>query len=1548
LEGRAAPAVINWSGGPTGAGTNWLDPTNWVGGVLPGPADDAVITNPHGLFTSITLSGTAAVHSVDTPVRALTITAGSLTIGPGQSRFGPGLLLNGGTLVPLDGASISGGDISGTNSLTIPDGVNVNMDGSRVHNTLVNNGALSLTGQVQFSANGVSDVNTGTLNVMAGATLSIGGSSFTLVNSGAVNVAAGGTFQPVGGQYIQSAGMTTVNGTMTAGPVLQGGVLAGTGAVAGFTQTAGTLSPGNPGGILTINGSYSLSGGTIAVALNGPAVGSRGELKATGGVILGGALGLNVGYVASPGDTYVIVDNGGAGPVSGQFTGLPEGATLTSGGQTFRISYVGGDGNDVALNRLPSATDALWDGAPDGGGASSDANWTTASNWVGDAAPVAGNDLYFPAAAAQKMNVNTFPAGTAFHSITFTGGGYAVSGNGIALSGGLRDAATGNNRFDPDIALAGSQVFSVAAAGETLALGGAISGGAGVSLGKEVAGATTLNAGILRFDGTVGNTFAGTLTVNGGTLELNKSGTVAVAGPLVIGDGVSSEAVVELAGDQVADTAAVTIHAGGVLSVGFGDTIGTLTINAGGSVTTWASTLTVTGPTAIIGLDAADILAVTAMSPFAATFDGAPFSPIIAAGGVTFDGGGGSDTLVGPSADTTWSVTGPGGGNLGGPVPFAFANVENLTGGTGNDTFAFTASGNVSGMVDGGGGTNALDYSAIVTPVHANLGLDMTATATLLQPIQTPMSLPFQDVGSAMLTYHAATGTFDLSATINQQSSSMLQPFKLTGPSGTILDLLTVSGATYSLVLSAPSHFTFTYSATSVALPLAYEAALFADQLSVGGVAFGLLVRQTQTAAASGTATGAGGISHIANVTGGSDDDGLVGSAGDNHIQGGDGNDTIVGGPGNDTLLGGAGNDELFWSHGDGSAAVDGQGGSDSVVVNGPLGGIGSGVLVEPGSGGRLAVRPSDLDPVTLDIGTVEALTVIGGGGDTQAFTVNSLAGVTGVGSLNLVGNKGRNVFNVTPSPNVTVNVDGGAPPYPFFVTNSGTLNVNTAGATGAALQVALTYAYGGFAAGPSLHGTYSFGDRLPVNFQNVGFVTPVVSDPSIVVSSAGHVTASRPVTYTIVVSNTRPGLPAGLPETGIVVTDTFPVVLSGVTYTSVATGGATGNTAAGSGNINDTVNLPVGGAITYTVTGTLSPTATGTLSNTATVTVPANDTDLNPANNSSTDTRTIQHLMLRPAVVGAGPGGAPLVNVYDQATGALRFSFDAYDAKFRGGVRVATADLTGDGVPDIITAPGPGGGPHVRIFNGVTGQQLAAPFGSFYAFAPGFTGGVFVAAGDVNGDGMPDIIVGAGAGGGPHVKVFSGANGSLLASFYAYHPNFRGGVTVAAGDVNNDGKVDIVTGAGPGGGPQVKVFSGANLSVLASFYAYSSASNGGVFVAAGDVNADGSADIVTGTGAGSQPVVKAFSGAALAAGGTLAADAVANPLASFTAYDPALRGGVTVALAPRLGVGALDLVAGIGFGGGSRVKAFDGITATALDSFDAFDPSFLGGVFVG
>lgn len=114
----------------------------------------------------------------------------------------------------------------------------------------------------------------------------------------------------------------------------------------------------------------------------------------------------------------------------------------------------------------------------------------------------------------------------------------------------------------------------------------------------------------------------------------------------------------------------------------------------------------------------------------------------------------------------------------------------------------------------------------------------------------------------------------------------------------------------------------------------------------------------------------------------------------------------------------------------------------------------------------------------------------------------------------------------------------------------------------------------------------------------------------------------------------------------------------------------------------------------------------------------------------------------------------------------------------------------------------------------------------------PGFAGEVRIVSGDLTGDGMADLIAAAGPGGGPHVKVRDGASGAEVASFYAYGPSFTGGVNIAVGDVTSDGRADLVTGAGPGGGPHVKVFDGKSMAEVQSFYAREPQFAGGVSVA--------------------------------------------------------------------------------------------------------------------
>jgi hypothetical protein len=322
---------------------------------------------------------------------------------------------------------------------------------------------------------------------------------------------------------------------------------------------------------------------------------------------------------------------------------------------------------------------------------------------------------------------------------------------------------------------------------------------------------------------------------------------------------------------------------------------------------------------------------------------------------------------------------------------------------------------------------------------------------------------------------------------------------------------------------------------------------------------------------------------------------------------------------------------------------------------------------------------------------------------------------------------------------------------------------------------------------------------------------------------------------------------------------------------------------------------------------------------------------------------------ILKPAgwlVAAPDAGYRPEVKVYNAQSGVLRFGITAFDPTFRGGVRVAVGDVNGDGIPDIIAAQGPaddaGGDSLVHVYDGTTGKPLAGPLGSFDPF-PGFHGGLYVAAADLTGAGHADVIVGQDAGGQGWVKVFSGADGSLLAQFRPFGPAFAGGVRLAAGPVGSNGHVDVVAGEGPGGPPLVRVFDGPDLlaglsTPVASFDAFDPGFTGGVYVATGLIHGQGQppAAIIVGEGAGGEPRVSVF-------------DGTGTPLQSFLAFDRGFKGGVRVAAADVNGDGRSDIIAAEGPGPGSlpEVRGFDGVSLKRIDQFFAFPANFRDGLYV-
>ena len=290
---------------------------------------------------------------------------------------------------------------------------------------------------------------------------------------------------------------------------------------------------------------------------------------------------------------------------------------------------------------------------------------------------------------------------------------------------------------------------------------------------------------------------------------------------------------------------------------------------------------------------------------------------------------------------------------------------------------------------------------------------------------------------------------------------------------------------------------------------------------------------------------------------------------------------------------------------------------------------------------------------------------------------------------------------------------------------------------------------------------------------------------------------------------------------------------------------------------------------------------------------------------------------------VGAATGALPLVHVYQTGNSTPFLTIQAYDNAFRGGVRVATGDVNNDGTDDIFTIAGPGGGPHVKIFNGTNGQLMH----QFMAYDPGYRGSGFLASGDLDGDNHDDLVIGTDVGGGPHVRVIDGSNFTEDFSYFAYNPNFTGGVRVSVGQVDADSALEIITAAGPGGGPHVQVYDSQSRSYEQSYFAYDPTFRNGIYISTGDTDGDGHDEIITGAGAGGGPHVKYHD---------LIDD---EDEASYFAYAPSFSGGVYVAAAgSSFRLGSDDVITAPASLGSANVRIYDDHGGLREEYFDYED----------
>jgi hypothetical protein len=292
-----------------------------------------------------------------------------------------------------------------------------------------------------------------------------------------------------------------------------------------------------------------------------------------------------------------------------------------------------------------------------------------------------------------------------------------------------------------------------------------------------------------------------------------------------------------------------------------------------------------------------------------------------------------------------------------------------------------------------------------------------------------------------------------------------------------------------------------------------------------------------------------------------------------------------------------------------------------------------------------------------------------------------------------------------------------------------------------------------------------------------------------------------------------------------------------------------------------------------------------------------------------------------------------------------VRFSTQPFGPNYRRGIRTAVGDVTGDGVPDVVAATNGGVRAKVRVINGATGAVQSTNL----LGAPQYTGKVSVAAGDVTGDGIADIVVGLNQGG-SIVRVYRGGDFAKVTGFRAGSGvDFIGGTSVAVGEMTGDDRADVVVSATYVGRSVVRGYSGATLaSGVVPQQAFTRFTLGGpyvsgLFLSVGDVNNDNRADLIIGNAATRRPNVKVFSGDALVD------DNIRSKIASFSPGGASAKTGTRVAVRDVNGDGELDIITS----SGELVTGFQGgsVPATGLPpQLFAFDPNpaVNGAVWVG
>lgn len=292
----------------------------------------------------------------------------------------------------------------------------------------------------------------------------------------------------------------------------------------------------------------------------------------------------------------------------------------------------------------------------------------------------------------------------------------------------------------------------------------------------------------------------------------------------------------------------------------------------------------------------------------------------------------------------------------------------------------------------------------------------------------------------------------------------------------------------------------------------------------------------------------------------------------------------------------------------------------------------------------------------------------------------------------------------------------------------------------------------------------------------------------------------------------------------------------------------------------------------------------------------------------------------------------APEVKVFNTDNKHQDMAFMAYDRLFKGGGNVAVCDTNGDNIDEIVVGAGPGGGPHVRIFDylgNFTGYSL-------FPFHPDYRGGVDVACGDVNGDKKDELVVSQFSDGQAWIKIYKAdISKTILAEFIAYDEKFEGGAHVAACDINGDGKAEVITGSGMHSTAHVRGFNKKGEYMGLSLFPFEEGHRGGVDVACGNVDGGREYEVVVGKNTFGSGQVKVYK-----------SDLTKRILGDFLAFPEPYREGVNITAGDIDRDGMDEIIVGSN-GHSSHIRTFESHGEVKALDIRPYEDEFKGGVKV-